>query len=45
MGWITNGEYLEYSLYVQNAGTYDIYVRSGAVGEGRTLKLPSVIKP
>ena len=39
VGWITNGEYLEYSVYVQNAGTYDVYVRSGAVGEGRTIKI------
>lgn len=37
VGWMVSGEYLEYSVYVERAGEYDVTIRSGAVGAGRTL--------
>jgi endo-1,4-beta-xylanase len=39
VGWVIAGEYLEYSVYVQNAGTYDVYLRSAAVEAGRTVTI------
>ena len=39
VGWATAGEWLEYTIFVEAEGDYDVTVRSGAVGDGRTLKL------
>ena len=39
VGWMTNGEWMEYTVYVETEGDYDVTIRSGAVGDGRTLKL------
>ena len=39
VGWMTNGEWLEYTIYVETEGDYDVTIRSGAVGDGRTIKL------
>ena len=39
VGWMTNGEYLEYTINVQTEADYDVTIRSGAVGSGRTLKI------
>ncbi|RYY76530.1 MAG: carbohydrate-binding protein [Gammaproteobacteria bacterium] len=39
VGWMTNGEWLEYTIYVETEGDYDVTIRSGAVGDGRTLKI------
>lgn len=39
VGWMTGGEYLEYTVYVENEGDYDVTIRSGAVGTGRTIKV------
>ncbi|MES2826377.1 MAG: non-reducing end alpha-L-arabinofuranosidase family hydrolase [Pseudomonadota bacterium] len=39
VGWMTAGEWLEYTIYVETEGDYDVTIRSGAVGDGRTLKI------
>ena len=39
VGWMTAGEWLEYTVYVETEGDYDLTIRSGAVGTGRTLKI------
>lgn len=39
VGWMTAGEWLEYTVYVETEGDYDVIIRSGAVGTGRTLKI------
>lgn len=39
VGWMTNGEWLEYTVYVETEGDYDVTIRSGAVGTGRTFKI------
>ena len=39
VGWATAGEWLEYTIFVEAEGDYDVTIRSGAVGDGRTLKL------
>ena len=39
VGWMTNGEWLEYTIFVETEGEYDVTIRSGAVGDGRTLKI------
>src|SRR5690606_17288249 len=37
VGWMTNGEWLEYTVYVEQTGDYDLTIRSGSVEAGRTL--------
>lgn len=37
VGWMTNGEWLEYTVYVEQAGDYDLTIRSGSIEAGRTL--------
>ncbi|MES2673854.1 MAG: cellulose binding domain-containing protein [Pseudomonadota bacterium] len=39
VGWMTNGEWLEYTVYVESEGDYDLTIRSAAVGSGRTFKI------
>lgn len=39
VGWMTAGEWLEYTVYVETEGDYDVTIRSGAVGSGRTFKI------
>lgn len=39
VGWMTAGEWLEYTVYVETEGDYDVTIRSGAVGAGRTFKI------
>lgn len=39
VGWMTAGEWLEYTIYVEAEGDYDVTIRSGAVGNGRTFKI------
>ncbi|MES2826376.1 MAG: family 43 glycosylhydrolase [Pseudomonadota bacterium] len=39
VGWMAAGEWLEYTIYVETEGDYDVTIRSGAVGDGRTLKI------
>lgn len=39
VGWMTSGEYLEYTINVAREGDYDVTIRSGAVESGRTLSL------
>lgn len=39
VGWMTAGEWLEYTVYVEAEGDYDLTIRSGAVGAGRTFKI------
>lgn len=39
VGWMTAGEWLEYTVYVETEGDYDVTIRSGAVGTGRTFKI------
>ncbi len=39
IGWMTAGEYLEYTVDVETEGEYDVVIRSGAVGTGRTLRI------
>lgn len=39
VGWMTAGEWMEYTVYVESEGSYDVTIRSGAVGDGRTLKI------
>jgi len=39
VGWATAGEWLEYTIFVETEGDYDVTIRSGAVGDGRTLKI------
>lgn len=39
VGWMTAGEWLEYTIYVESEGDYDVTIRSGAVGTGRTFTL------
>ena len=39
VGWLTNGEFLDYTIYVEQAGEYDLTIRSGAVGNGRALQI------
>lgn len=38
IGWMTVGEWLEYTVDVPTAGTYTLSVRAGAVDAGRTLE-------
>jgi len=39
IGWMTAGEWLEYTVYVESEGDFDVTIRSGSVDAGRTLKL------
>lgn len=39
VGWMTAGEWLEYTIFVESEGDYDLTIRSGAVAIGRTLKI------
>jgi len=39
VGWMTNGEWLEYTVYVEQTGDYDLTIRSGSVDAGRSLKV------
>lgn len=39
VGWMTAGEWLEYTVYVETEGDYDLTIRSGAAGSGRTLRV------
>lgn len=39
LGWTTAGEWLEYTINVQNAGTYDIVLRASTTGNGKTISL------
>jgi len=39
VGWMRAGEWLEYTVYVETEGDYDVTIRSGAVGAGRTFKI------
>lgn len=39
VGWMTAGEWLEYTVYVETEGDYDLTIRSGAAGTGRTLRV------
>jgi endo-1,4-beta-xylanase len=39
VGWMTPGEWLEYTVNVQEAGRYTVTLRAGAVQAGRTLEL------
>lgn len=39
LGWSTAGEWLEYTVDVQSAGTYDIELRVACNGDDRTLSL------
>ncbi|MCX7820148.1 MAG: cellulase family glycosylhydrolase, partial [Brevinematales bacterium] len=39
VGWIANGEWLEYTVNVTQAGTYNIEVRVASINTGRTLRI------
>jgi len=39
VGWATSGEWLEYTVNVQNSGVYNLDLRIAANGDGRTLSL------
>lgn len=39
VGYMTSGEWLEYTLYVETEGEYDVTIRSGAVDSGRTISI------
>lgn len=39
VGWMRAGEWMEYTIYAETEGDYDLTIRSGAVGTGRTLKI------
>ncbi len=39
IGWMTVGEWLEYTVNVPEEGDYDLTIRSGAVSSGRTLQI------
>lgn len=39
IGWMTGGEWLEYTLYVETEGNYDVTVRVGSISTGRTLSI------
>jgi len=41
LGWTAAGEWLEYTVDVANAGTYDIVLRASANGDGKTVTLAS----
>lgn len=39
IGWMTVGEWVEYTVNVVEAGEFDVTIRAGAVGSGRTLQV------
>ncbi|HMY38592.1 MAG TPA: hypothetical protein PK011_04635, partial [Marinagarivorans sp.] len=39
LGWMDKNEFISFTVYVQTAGAYDVYLRAGATGAGRTLRL------
>ncbi len=39
IGWMTSGEWLEYTINVERAGTYDVTIRAGAISLGRSLSI------
>ena len=39
IGWMTAGEWLEYTINVETEGDYDVTIRSGSDSDGRTIKL------
>lgn len=39
IGWFTSGEWVEYTVNVQSAGTYDLTIRYAVSGTGRTINL------
>lgn len=39
VGWMSSGEWLEYTVQVAQAGSYRMSVQAGAVAAGRTLEL------
>ncbi|AJQ96141.1 family 43 glycosylhydrolase [Gynuella sunshinyii] len=39
LGWITSGEWLEYTINVETEGDYDITIRSGSINAGRKLSI------
>ncbi len=39
VGWMTSGEWLEYTVYVKSEGDFDVTIRSGATELGRTLDI------
>ncbi len=39
VGWMTSGEYLEFTIDVRSEADYPVYVRAGAAGAGRTLTI------
>lgn len=39
IGWMTVGEWLEYTVHVAEEGDYDVTIRAGAVDSGRTLQV------
>jgi len=41
LGWSTAGEWLEYTVDVAHAGTYDIVLRASTEGDGKTISLTS----
>lgn len=39
IGWMTTGEWLEYTVHVPEDGEFDVTIRAGAVESGRTLQV------
>lgn len=39
LGWMDKNELVSFTVYVQTAGAYEVYLRAGAAGTGRTLRL------
>jgi len=39
VGWIANGEWLEYTVNVAQSGTYNIEVRVASINSGRTFRI------
>lgn len=39
VGWMTSGEWLEYTVFIAEAGSYELSVHAGAVDPGRSLML------
>ena len=45
VGWMMTGEYLEYTVYVEQAGAYPVIVRAGSAEKGRTITLTQCETP
>ncbi|WP_339075569.1 non-reducing end alpha-L-arabinofuranosidase family hydrolase [Teredinibacter turnerae] len=45
VGWMTSGEWLEYTVYVEQEGDYDVTIRSGSAMAGRTFSLSQCDTP